>query len=328
MSRKILITGFSGFVSQYFIEYLYDNNIDFDICGVDIVAPRFSLLKYKSSHNISFHILDMTDKEKVYSIISLEKPEYVLHLASYSSVAYSWKEPNLSFMNNCNIFLNLIEAIRIYSPNARILSVGSSEEYGNVDESQLPLEEEITLKPISPYAVARVSQEHLSQVFVRGYGMDIVLTRSFNHIGPRQDLRFVVPSFIERILKYQKDHIRKKDSLEMVRILVGDVDIVRDFLDVRDVVRAYYMLLMKGGKGEVYNVCSGIPYRLSDVIDTIGKIIGIEVEAVQCNELIRPVDIRTIIGNPNKLINEIGWKQNIPLDMTLSDMIEYQKRFL
>ena len=240
---KLLITGFSGFVSSHFVEYLYDEYMKYDICGIDISEPKYDYKKYSDRLNIKFCVVDMTDIGNVNKIIKEFRPDYILHLAAFSSVAYSWKHPSESFMNNCNIFLNLVSAVLDLCPKCKILSVGSSEEYGNVQHENLPIRENQSIAPLSPYAVARTSQEMLSKVYVDAYGMDIVMTRSFNHIGPRQDERFVVPSFINRILKI-KENGEKEGVIE-----TGNLSIVRDFVDVRDVVKAYYILLTRGKKG-------------------------------------------------------------------------------
>ena len=172
------------------------------------------------------------------------------------------------------------------------------------------------LQPISPYAVARVSQEMLSKVFVDSYHLDIVLTRSFNHIGPWQDERFVVPSFIRRILD-----IKKNGDVKGI-IEAGDTTIVRDFVDVRDVVNAYYMLLMNGTPGEIYNVCSGNQITLSDIIDQIAEIVGIEVTTRVNPEFLRPNDNCVIVGSHDKITKELGWKPQITREQTLRDMIK------
>src|ERR1035437_862991 len=156
VTEKFLITGFSGFVSQHFLNYLEKNCISAQIIGVDINTPDFNFKKFKNI-KCDFQKIDLLDKTQVEEIVNTFKPNYVLHLASYSSVAFSWKNPVESFANNTNIFLNLIETIRLSGINCRILSIGSSEEYGNVSANDLPLKEDHVLKPLSPYAVARVS---------------------------------------------------------------------------------------------------------------------------------------------------------------------------
>ena len=239
----------------------------------------------------------------------------MLHLASYSSVAYSWKHPAESFKNNTNIFLNLVMILKNVNRDCRILSIGSSEEYGNVQEADLPLKEDAVLHPNSPYSVARVAQEMLSEVFAKSYQMNIIFTRSFNHIGPYQDERFVVPSFIRRILD-----ISGSDKEKVIE--TGDIAIIRDFVDVRDVVKAYYVLLTKGTPGQVYNICSGRGVSLQDIINDISKYVGVNVKTKINYDYVRPQDNKVMIGNADKIANELGWKGVIPLETTLKDMIE------
>ena len=193
--RKYLITGLSGFVGYYFLEFLEKNRINSVVKGIDIVSPQFDVNKYKYL-KCDFEKLDLLSGGKVENLIYNFNPDFFIHLASYSSVAFSWKEPILSFKNNTNIYLNILEAVRRLKKRCKILSVGSSEEYGNVKEDSLPITENHSLNPLSPYAVARVSQEMISKVYVDGYNMNIVMTRSFNHIGPRQREIFVVSAFI------------------------------------------------------------------------------------------------------------------------------------
>ena len=313
--KKLLITGMSGFVGHHFLQYLYDNKIEMFIYGVDIVPPPYDAKKYSGCLNIQFQIIDLLDSNGICNIFRKFTPDYILHLASYSSVAYSWKHPEESFINNTNIFLNMISAVKEYNISCRILSIGSSEEYGVVNPEDLPLKEDQKMNPISPYAVARVSQEMLSKVYSDSFQMNIIMTRSFNHIGPWQDERFAVPSFIKRILE-----IRESKNKKGV-IKTGNVNIIRDFVDVRDVVRAYYLLLIKGRSGEVYNICSGNGINLSEIIELIAKQYGVEVTPKICKEYIRPNDNPIIIGDNQKIVNELGWKPIISTEETLRDMI-------
>lgn len=314
--KKILITGFSGFVASHFVEYLYNENLEFEICGIDINTPSFDYEKFRDRLKIIYRKVDMTNIQSLHDVILNFQPNYVLHLAAFSSVAYSWKEPSLSFMNNCNIFLNLVSVIRDECPECRILSVGSSEEYGNVKHDDLPIRENQDRNPVSPYAVARVSQEMLSKVFVDAYGLDIVMTRSFNHIGPRQDERFVVPSFIRRILEIKK--YNNNGEIE-----TGDVSIIRDFVDVRDVVKAYYLLLTRGTKGEVYNICSGKGIALEKVIEMISDEVGVKISTRINSKYIRPSDNKEIVGSAYKLETELGWKREYNFKTTIKDMVKY-----
>lgn len=314
--KKILITGFSGFVSRHFIEYLYNENFDYEILGVDINPPKISLESYQDRLNVKFKELNLLEKGELNAVIADFRPDYILHLASFSSVAYSWKFPADCFNNNTQIFLNLTEGLRENDlTECRVLSVGSSEEYGNVTEEQLPLKEDMHLEPVSPYAVARVSQEMMSKVLVDGFGMNIILTRSFNHIGPYQDTRFVIPSFVRRILDVVESG---SDSGE---IETGDTMIVRDFLDVRDVVRAYYLLLTKGTPGEVYNICSGKGVALKEIISEIAELLSVQIEGKVNPEFVRPGDNQKIVGSYEKIHMEVGWEPEISLNQTLLDLI-------
>jgi GDP-4-dehydro-6-deoxy-D-mannose reductase len=312
--KKYLITGFSGFVSHHFLDYLEQNKMQAEIVGVDTNAPDFDFNVYNHL-NCSFKKIDLLDKTQVENIFADFAPDYVLHLASYSSVAFSWQHPVESFANNTNIFLNLIETIRLKKINCRVLSVGSSEEYGNVAAADLPLKENMHPKPLSPYAVARVSQEMLSKIYVDGYGMDIVLTRSFNHIGPRQKPVFVIPSFAKQLVE-----MKKNNAAENI-LTTGDTSIVRDFVDVRDVVHAYHLLFNKGIKGEVYNICSGTGTSLNGIIDAMSAMLEIKVEKQLNSSLVRPNDNKIIIGDSSKIKSHTLWQPSYNLQNSLADII-------
>ncbi|CAN5312739.1 GDP-mannose 4,6-dehydratase [soil metagenome] len=313
--KKYLITGFSGFVSNYFLEYLNEHERGSSVMGLDINPPDFDVPQYKNI-KAQHKSVDLLNSEKLQKIIYDFRPDYVLHLASYSSVAFSWKNPMSSFYNNTNIFLNLLEQIREIQSPCRILSIGSSEEYGNVRPDELPLTEKSPVRPLSPYAVARVSQEMLSRVYVDGYGLDIVITRSFNHIGPRQKDIFVVSSFARQLMDIKKNNKPRE-------ITTGDLSIIRDFLDVRDVVKAYHMLFLHGLKGEVYNICRGEGTTLLSVVNTMENIAGIEVSKIVNPQLIRPNDNPIIIGSNQKLIAQTGWAKSYSLEQSLRDMVAY-----
>jgi len=307
--KKILMTGAAGFVASHFIEYLKRNNLEYEILGIDLADDMdldYGHAKYKK--------INLADRALIQELLDNFRPDYILHLASVSSVSKSWQAPVESFVNNTNIFLNIAESIRELKLKTRILSIGSSEEYGNYPAEKMPLKETYELKPCSPYAVARVSQEMLSKLYADDYGVDIVMTRSFNHIGPRQRDVFVIPSFIKQLVDIKQGRADNK-------IYVGNIEIVRDFLDVRDVVDAYYKLLINGKKGEVYNVCSGRGVKLKEIIETASKILNISPEIVVDKSRIRPADNMVIIGDNSKLEQELGWCPEQDIEKTLVDMI-------
>lgn len=314
--KRMLITGFSGFVSRHFLNYLVENNLSYEVLGVDVNPPKFAMEDYAPTLAMSFEQVNLLDKEAVEDMIATFRPDYILHLASFSSVAYSWQHPADCFMNNTSIFLNVTEALRKHDLcDCRLLSVGSSEEYGDVKKEELPLQEDMPLVPVNPYAVARVSQEMMAKVLADSFGMQIMLTRSFNHMGPFQDERFVIPSFVRRILDIAESGAKSGE------IETGDTSIVRDFVDVRDVVRAYYRLLLDGKAGEVYNICGEKGVSLAEVVDQIADIVGVSVTTHVNPDFVRPGDNQVVIGSAEKIRQDIGWTAEIPLRQTLMDMI-------
>lgn len=317
---KFLITGCSGFVGRHFLDFLEDNMIKCEVLGLDLDP----MTPHREFHHVKLNTdcVDLLNQADIERIVFDFQPRYILHLASFSSVAFSWKNPTISFKNNVNIFLNLLEVIRKYGLTTRILSIGSSEEYGNVSPEETPLTENSPLKPLSPYAVARVAQEMLSKLYADSFGIDIVITRSFNHIGPRQKDVFVVPSFIRKIME------AKLSGLDEMTMTTGDLTIIRDFSDVRDVVKAYYLLLKKGKKGEIYNICSGTPTPLSRIIDITSSILDIKVNTKVSPELVRPNDNPLILGNNSKLKNHTGWAPSYDLTNSITDTIAYWKEQL
>ena len=316
--KKILITGISGFVGGYCVEHLTYHDDNIEIHGISRSKPAWNYVNVSSeilnSHH--FHIADLNDIPKIKSLITEIQPDYILHLAAQSSVAESWKTPVSSFMNNTNIFLNIIDTVRLIDNGARILSVGSSEQYGIVSQENLPLSEDQPLRPSNPYAVARVAQEQLAGIYAIGYGLDICCTRSFNHCGPGQTDRFVISALV-------KQFVRIARNLQEPVIHIGNGAIVRDFVDVHDVVEAYRMLLTQGKRGEVYNISSGKGRSINEIISLLSDMCQINVQVRQEQSQMRPIDNPRIIGSYRKIQNDIGWKPKISFEDSLKSMYEY-----
>lgn len=304
---KYLVTGVNGFVGRYFVECLHKHEPEADVLGIDITQGTMVA-------DISYRQLDLCNSEQVDTLLNEYNPDYIVHLAAMSSVAQSWQEPAKCFLNNTSAFLNLAEAVRLYGLNCRILSVGSSEEYGIYNE---PMQEIFNLHPKSPYSVARLSQEYLSKLYVDRFGTDIVMTRSFNHIGPRQSDRFVIPSFIKQLVAISQGAENK--------MLVGNIDVIRDFTDVRDVVEAYYLIIKQGKMREVYNVCSGQGRKLREIIETTAELLNIKPNITVDESRVRPNDMLRVVGDNTKLKTQLGWKQKYSLAETLQDIIDYWK---
>ena len=304
---KYLITGHSGFVGKYLVDYILQMEADAEIVGLDIFP---TLQKHQ---NLKEFVINLLETEKLDSILSDFKPDYIVHLASYSSVAYSWQYPLESFRNNTNIFLNLLESIHKQSPQSKLLSIGSSEEYGFVSLEDLPLEETLKLRPLSPYAVARVAQENMSRVYSKGFNLNIVCTRSFNHIGCGQEDKFVVSSLAKRFAEFKTG--------KCAEIIIGNTSIIRDFLDVRDVVRAYYMLLKSNAdSSEIFNICSGCQTSIQDIIDIFKKITNTTPPLIVDQNLLRPVENYVVVGSNQKLNKLTGWEPQIKLEDSLKDI--------
>ena len=310
-----LITGFSGFVSYHFLQMLKDLKQPVKVIGVSKTKPPKEYFDFDNIE-IIHEAVDLRHKEAILSLLALHQPDFVVHLASYSSVGYSWQNPVESFTNNTNIFLNLIESIRELGQNPVVLSIGSSEQYGNVQPDDVPLIENRLLKPISPYAVARVSQEMLSKIYADSYGLRIIMTRSFNHIGIKQKDNFVIPSFAKQTVKI-------KHKLQEPVIETGNLSIVRDFIDVRDVVKAYYLLLHHGKSGEIYNICSNNGHSLNDMLLIMKNYLTIDFDIKINPALVRPNDNQVIIGSNHKIVTNLNWRLDYSIEQSLKDIIDY-----
>ena len=310
MSKRYFITGAGGFVGQYLSAYLLSQG--HEVVGLDTlpVAPALG----QKRGRFSSYQFSMLDDVKLRALLGKVKPDLIVHLASASSVGLSWQTPVACFVNNTQIFMNLVEAMRALKLNARLLSIGSSEQYGSMPKGQKVFVETDMPRPTSPYAVARVAQEQISDIYTRGYGLDILCTRSFNHIGPGQKDQFVVSSFVKQAVAV---------SLKLQpTISCGRLDIVRDFLDVRDVVRAYDLILMKGKTGHIYNVCAGKGVTLKDILSYVCRKLSIHERPKQDKQLVRPLDNRVIVGSNAKL-RALGFKPRISLEQTLDDMVAH-----
>jgi len=316
--KKLLITGISGFVGGHFVRFLSRRKPEYEIHGISRSKPAwdFFLAAPEFINSRCFHQADLMDIPKIKRLIVEIQPDYILHLAARSSVAESWSTPVNSFVNNTNIFLNILDTVRLNDAAAKILAIGSSEIYGVVEEKDLPLTEEKHMNPANPYAVARVAQEYLARIYTQGYGLDICSTRSFNHCGPGQSDRFVVSSIVKQFVLIAQG---KQDP----EIRIGDGSIVRDFLDVRDVVLAYHLLLEKGKRGDVYNICSGHGYAIRDIITMLSEMYGIPVKILENPTQIRPMDNPRIVGSYQKIQHDLGWHPTIKFEDSLRSMYNY-----
>ncbi len=313
---KILITGIAGFAARHFLEFLNSKEPGSEVIGIyNEQLPQFDINEL-SGLNITLFKANLSDKEKTAEIINNTQPEFILHLAGRSSVADSWKFPAESINDNIGFFLNIVETIRESNLKCRVLSVGSTEEYGSTNLGK-PLQETDCPEPASPYGVARVLQQKLVAIYSASYHVDIVHTRSFNHIGPYQKPVYVISSFVKQVAQ------QVADGKDLVELKTGDVNVIRDFSDVRDVVKAYYELLYKGKSGETYNVCSGKGYVLKDIISILGDKTGKAILHSADEKNFRPSENKIIVGSYEKLNKQTGWKPQISIEQSIDDMLKY-----
>lgn len=316
---RIVITGISGFAARHFIELLSATAEHHTVAGIYCNnKPAFGEADYPNV-TCSFHQLDLLNAEKVTQLLLQFQPDYILHLAAKSSVADSWLYPSASITDNTGIFLSLVEALRINRLKCRLLSVGSSEEYGIANAANGALTENLCPDPASPYGAARVMQQRLVEIYSKNYGLDILHTRSFNHIGPYQNENFVISSFAKQIAA------QLKKGVTVIELSVGDVEVIRDFTDVRDVVKAYYQLMTKGKKGETYNVCSNKGFVLKHIIEMFAQITGTTIIYKINEKNFRPSENKKITGSSDKIKKEIGWQPVIPMEKSLKDLLHYWK---
>lgn len=312
---KVLITGVTGFVGSHLVEFLLKEHPELEICGIRRWRSRTENIEHIYD-KISMEECDIRDLSSVTSIISRVKPDLIFHLAAQSYVPSSWQAPAETLTTNIIGNLNIFEAVRQINLNPRIQIAGSSEEYGLCYPDELPIKETNPLRPLSPYAVSKVGQDMLSYQYYMSYKLNIVRTRGFNHTGPRRGQVFVSSNFAKQLAEIEKGR-------RSAEIYVGNLDAVRDFTDVRDMVRGYWLALEKGIPGEVYNICSGRGYSIKEILDKLLKIAKVKVKIIQDPGRMRPSDVPVLIGDSTKFVKQTGWQPTIPFEKTLEDILGY-----
>jgi GDPmannose 4,6-dehydratase len=300
---KCLITGISGFVGGHLTKFLLEKG--YEIYGIDRLGKKIN--------GVNVLQANLLDQDKIFQIINEIKPDQIIHLAGQSSVAKSWKDPDSTMRVNVEGTRILLDAVRNTKLNSRILIVTSAEIYGVPNE--VPIKESHLLNPTSPYGRSRLEQEKLINDYKERFNMDIVVSRSFPHTGPHQLNNFVCSSFAYQIAMIEAG--KQKPIL-----FVGNLEAERDFTDVRDVIRAYYLLINTDSKG-VYNVCSGQGIKVLDVLKTLLKNSKVKIDVEQDPARMRPSDIPALVGNNSKMLELTGWKPNISFEQTLNDILNY-----
>jgi len=305
--KTALITGGAGFVGSYLIDELTDNQIEVSI--TKLKGEPFDNIKVRAVYD-----LDITNPVQIEDVLNASTPDYIFHLAAQSSVAKAWSEPAETMSINAIGTINLLEAVRKIDGKVRILLVGSGEEYGFVKPDEVPVSETNLLRPGNIYAASKAVHGMIGQIYSWAYGMEIIMVRAFNHIGPGQSPMFVVADFAKQIAEIEK-------GLAEPVMRVGNLEAKRDFTDVRDVVRGYRLLIEQGKTGEYYNIGSGKAVKISDVLDKLLSMADVKIEVVHDPKKVRPVDVPVIEANVEKIINDISWKKEIELDKSLEDTL-------
>ena len=297
--KKALIIGGTGFAGRHLARLL---EVDHDVTAIG------------SDY-------DVADKETVTLLVKREKPDIVVHMAAITTVRESISDPDRAFQIGFFGLSNLIYALKKYNFQGRLLNISSSEVYGFPDARNLPLEETSPLKPMSPYAVTKNAAEALSFQQSQTQEIDIVSARPFTHIGPGQSDRFAMASFAKQITEVRL-------GIKELIITVGNLQSTRDIMDVRDVVMAYKLILDKGITGDIYNVCSGKEVKMMNLLERLIEQAGINITVKTDKSLVRNQEQQRIFGSSNKLCKQTGWRAEIPIEKTFSDMLSYWEQYL
>lgn len=302
-----LITGGDGFVGKYLSSALINE-------GQKVIITS------NMAADDSVCRLDILDSENIMDILNKYNIDNIFHLAAQSSVAESWKNPNNTININVIGTTNLLEALKNIEYKGKVLLIGSSEEYGMQDYSK-PVNEENIMNPGNIYAATKVMQEMLGKIYSNAYGLDIVMTRSFNHIGAGQSPLFVVSDFCKQVAEIEK-------GIKEPVIKVGNLSSQRDFTDVRDIVQAYILLAKYGRKGNIYNVGSGKARSIQEILDIILSFTNEKINIQVDKSKYRPIDIPVIQADITKLQNHTNWQINYNINDTILDVLNYWRKVL
>lgn len=308
---KSLIIGAAGFVGAYLIRHLRDD-LNHEVIVTKMPQEQIT------EKTAQVYDLNILQKENIIQLLEKEKPDYIFHLAAQSSVALSWENPALTVDVNIKGSVNLLDAVRDSKQHPRILLIGSGEEYGRILPEETPIQEDNKLRPGNIYAATKACQNMIGKIYADAYGMDIIMVRAFNHTGPNQAPIFVVADFCKQVADIEK-------GLQEPVIKVGNLCARRDFTDVRDVVRAYGLLMDKGVKGYTYNIGSGNAISIECILNIILSNAKCKIKIFVDPSKLRPVDVPIIEADISKVCECTGWKPKIAIENTIQETLDYYR---
>ena len=312
---RVLITGITGFAGSHLADYILENHPDVRLYGLVRWRSRMENIVH-IQEKIELFEADLKDIVSLRKSLAEIKPDRIFHLAAQSFVPFSWKCPAETFAINAIGQINLFEAILSLGLSPKIQVAGSSEEYGLVNSDEVPMREENPLRPLSPYAVSKVAQDFLAWQYFKSYGLRTVRTRGFNHTGPRRGEVFICSNFAKQIAEIEK---KKRKPV----IFVGNLEAKRDFTDVRDTVRAYWLSLEKGEEGEVYNIGKGKTFSMKEVLDILLSKSKVHVKIEVDSKRLRPSDVPVLLSDCTRFRKLTGWEPKIPFSQSLQDLLDY-----
>jgi GDP-4-dehydro-6-deoxy-D-mannose reductase len=317
---RALITGITGFAGSHLAEYILAEQPGVEVFGTFRWRSRMDNVEHldKKIHLVE---ADLRDYSSMHRALEVAKPDFIFHLAAQSFVPSSWNAPNDTIVTNVTGQANLFEAIRILGLDPVVQIACSSEQYGLVHPDETPIKETNPLRPLSPYAVSKVAQDYLGYQYFQSYGLKVVRTRGFNHTGPRRGQVFVTSNFCSQVAAIEA-------GLQEPVIRVGNLEAIRDFTDVRDMVRAYWLAVTKAKHGEVYNIATGHGIHIREMLDQILALSRVEVKVEVDPTRLRPSDVEILIGDSSKFRADTGWEPRIPFEQTLSDLLGYWRERL
>lgn len=315
---RALITGITGFAGSHLAEYLLQEHPDIEVYGTYRWRSRRENVQDVEGR-VEMVECDLRDPTSVRRMLARAKPEVVFHLAAQSFVPSSWSGPSETLTTNITAETNLFEAVRDLGLDPVIQIACSSEEYGKVFPDEVPIKETNPLRPLSPYAVSKVAQDLLGYQYFQSYGLKTIRTRGFNHTGPRRGDVFVTSNFAKQIASIEA-------GLQEPVIRVGNLNAIRDFTDVRDMVRAYWLATQKGRPGEVYNIASGKGQTIRELLDRLIALAAVEVTVEIDPARLRPSDVEVLLGDASKFHADTGWEPQIPLEQTLADLLDFWRQ--